>query len=340
MDRRVVGWSAGRRVDHPYGWQISPWPARKVTEIFRLMRAHFLVKTFLLCKSLGHSTAGRWRFLGKDWRSATFRQEKRAQRLTLWVRRPPGGMGVFHAKGWWSKSSCPSLESLSCSGFEGRNLGCPGNFARMSRTDGGVQTACAKKGRAHFSFPILGLLSAEKYVSWGLVWETRHSMCLLGSGQVSEDRTRWAKKLSSRPLHCCWRYSDKVLESPRVASLRTWYRAQKRLNPGNTKKWHYHAPQKHYQRTPWGGRKRRGVENLTNGTPPQKGFWTPSRTVRFPPPSGVSALFFPVQKSTTEQTKSSFGGVQKFSGERVLWYVFLPPYVLHPPISRPTLPTR
>ena len=40
------------------------------------------------------------------------------------------------------------------------------------------------------------------------------------------------------------------------------------------------------------GGKKRGVENLTNDTPPKKGFWTPPRTVRFPPPSGVSALFF------------------------------------------------
>ena len=31
-----------------------------------------------------------------------------------------------------------SLESLSCLGFEERNLGCPGNFAGMSRTPGGV----------------------------------------------------------------------------------------------------------------------------------------------------------------------------------------------------------
>ena len=29
---RVVGWSAGRHVDHPCGGQISPWPAGKVTE--------------------------------------------------------------------------------------------------------------------------------------------------------------------------------------------------------------------------------------------------------------------------------------------------------------------
>ena len=41
---------------------------------------------------------------------------------------------------------------------------------------------------------------------------------------------------------------------------------------------------------------------------------------------------FPVQES---KARSSFGRVQKFSGERVLWYAFLPPYVLHPPISRP-----
>ena len=27
------------------------------------------------------------------------RQEKRAQRLSFWARRPPGGVGVFHAKG-------------------------------------------------------------------------------------------------------------------------------------------------------------------------------------------------------------------------------------------------
>ena len=46
-----------------------------------------------------------------------------------------------------------ALESLSSLGFEERNLGCPGNFAGMSRTSGGVQKVCAKKLRAHFSFP-------------------------------------------------------------------------------------------------------------------------------------------------------------------------------------------
>ena len=87
------------------------------------------------------------------------------------------------------------------------------------------------------------------------------------------------------------------------------------------------------QRTPWGGGKKRGVENLTNDTPPKKGFWT--TLIRYvSTPLRCQCSVFPVQKSTTEQTRSSFGGVQTFSGERVLWYVFLPPYVLHPPISR------
>ena len=47
----------------------------------------------------------------------------------------------------------PSLESLSSLGFEERNLGCPGNFAGMSRTPGGVQKVCANKVCAHFSVP-------------------------------------------------------------------------------------------------------------------------------------------------------------------------------------------
>ena len=44
MDRCVVGLSAGRDVDHPCGGQISPWPARKVTDTkFResVMSANF-----------------------------------------------------------------------------------------------------------------------------------------------------------------------------------------------------------------------------------------------------------------------------------------------------------
>ena len=54
-------------------------------------------------------------------------------------------MGVFHAQRWWAEKFVPSVESLSSFGFEEKNLGCPGNFAGMSRTPGGVQKVCAKK---------------------------------------------------------------------------------------------------------------------------------------------------------------------------------------------------
>ena len=61
------------------------------------------------------------------------RQEKRAQRLTFWVRRPPGGVGVFHAKGWWPKSSCspskvclPWVSDRGIWDVPGIVPGCPG----------------------------------------------------------------------------------------------------------------------------------------------------------------------------------------------------------------------
>ena len=85
-----------------------------------------------------------------------------------------------------------------------------------------------------------------------------------------------------------------------------------------------------------GGGKKRGVESLTNDTPSQKGVLDPPpRTVRFPPPHQVSALFCLYKNRRQSRPEAPFGGVQNFPGERVLWYVFLPPYVLHPPISRP-----
>ena len=73
------------------------------------------------------------------------RQEKRAQRLTFWVRRPPGRMGVFHAKGWGSKTSRPP--SKVCLPWVSKRgiwdipkilPGCPGPL-------GVVQKVCAKK---------------------------------------------------------------------------------------------------------------------------------------------------------------------------------------------------
>ena len=58
--------------------------------------------------------------------------------------------GGLPREGEVAKKFVPSLESLSSLGFEGRNLGCPWNFAGMSRTPAGVQKVSAKKVRAHF----------------------------------------------------------------------------------------------------------------------------------------------------------------------------------------------
>ena len=82
------------------------------------------------------------------------RQEGRAQRLTFWVRRPSGGVWVFHAKGWWPKSSCsPSKVCLPWDSKRGmRNVpgilpGCPGPLWVFKKF-------VPKKVRAHFPFPI------------------------------------------------------------------------------------------------------------------------------------------------------------------------------------------
>ena len=69
-----------------------------------------------------------------------------------------------------------------------------------------------------------------------------------------------------------------------------------------------------------GGGKKRGVENLTNDTPPKKEFWTPPRTVRFPPPSGVSASL----EGSKHFRESAFSGT--FSSSHTF---------CTPPISRP-----
>ena len=68
------------------------------------------------------------------------RQEKRARRLTFWVRRPPGGVGVFHLKGWWPKTSClPSKVRLPWVSKGGIRdvprilLGCPGPLAAFKK---------------------------------------------------------------------------------------------------------------------------------------------------------------------------------------------------------------
>ena len=83
-----------------------------------------------------------------------------------------------------------------------------------------------------------------------------------------------------------------------------------------------------------GGWKKRGVENLTNDTPPKKGFWTPPRTVRFPPPSGVSALFFLYKNPRQSRPEALLEGSKNFRESAFSGTFSSPPYVLHPPISR------
>ena len=63
------------------------------------------------------------------------------------------------------------------------------------------------------------------------------------------------------------------------------------------------------QKTPWGGGKRRGEENLTNDTPPKKGFWTPP-IVRyvFHPPQVSVLCFFPVQNPRQSRTEAFLEG--------------------------------
>ena len=56
--------------------------------------------------------------------------------------------GGLPREGVVAENFVPALETLSSLGFEERNPGCPGNFAGMSRTPGGVQKVRAKKVRA------------------------------------------------------------------------------------------------------------------------------------------------------------------------------------------------
>ena len=69
------------------------------------------------------------------------------------------------------------------------------------------------------------------------------------------------------------------------------------------------------------------MENLTNDTPPKRGFGPPLVRYVFQ----VSVLCFPVQKSTTEQTRSSFGGVQKHFRESAFSGTFSSPHTFCTP---------
>ena len=104
-------------------------------------------------------------------------KKERAQRLSFWVRRPPGGVGVFHAKGWWLKTSCPpsKLPWVSKKGIRdvpGILPGCPGplavfkkfvqkNFVRIFHSLMGENT-CFKNRHARVETRVLKTLACQK----------------------------------------------------------------------------------------------------------------------------------------------------------------------------------
>ena len=57
----------------------------------------------------------------------------------------------------------------------------------------------------------------------------------------------------------------------------------------------------------------------------------PHGAQRFPPPRVSLLCFFCVQRSKTQHTRSSLGGVQTFSGGCVVWCIFLPHRFSTPP---------
>ena len=85
-----------------------------------------------------------------------------------------------------------------------------------------------------------------------------------------------------------------------------------------------------------GGVEKGGGWKTSRMTPlPKRDFGPPLVRYVFHPPQASALCFSCTEIHDRADNRSSFGGIQKFSGERVLWYVFLPPYGLHPPISRP-----
>ena len=96
--------------------------------------------------------------------------------------------------------------------------------------------------------------------------------------------------------------------------------------------------QKQYVVAPSEDDQKRGVENLTNDTPPKQGFWTPPRTVRFPPPSGVSALSFLYKKLHNRADQKLFWRGPKIFG-RARSLVRFPPPIRFAPLHITAQPT-
>ena len=93
-----------------------------------------------------------------------------------------------------------------------------------------------------------------------------------------------------------------------------------------------HASQKGSgnQRTPWGGGKKRGVENLTNDTPPQRGFEPPLVRYVFHPPQ-VSVLCFACTIIHDRANQKLFWRGPKIFGRARSLVRFPPPIRFAPP---------
>ena len=94
---------------------------------------------------------GRWYTLPK--RGALRSGKKKSTKKNVLGPETAQWGGGLPLEGVVAENFVPALESLSSLGFEERNLGCPGNFAGMSRTPGGVQKVRATKTSCAFFVP-------------------------------------------------------------------------------------------------------------------------------------------------------------------------------------------
>ena len=94
-----------------------------------------------------------WLESGENWLNVPrVRQGKRAQRLTFWVWRPPGGVGVFTRRGGGRKVRARPRKFV-CLGFRRQESGMSRDFCRDVPDPWRCSKVSAKEVRAHFSFP-------------------------------------------------------------------------------------------------------------------------------------------------------------------------------------------
>ena len=177
--RAVLNAARGRRIHNFDSLKIFYGPSSvpfEQTDVHKIVvhkivvhKMYYLNSLFLIqdpCRWGGEGkTTCRGLFWPQKFLSPLIRREKRAQRLTFWVRRPPGGVGVFHAKGWWPKSSCPP--SKVCLPWVSKTSirDVPRNFAGMSWLDSwGCSKSLCKKSSCTFFVPYLN--SCNSCVQW------------------------------------------------------------------------------------------------------------------------------------------------------------------------------